>query len=77
MLRKARLSGILSFPHHPDTYAIVINIILSRGLGINLSTQIVRKLAFIPFTDFTSRETVRNRANGGLLSGKERCPSSR
>jgi hypothetical protein len=51
---------VLSLPHHPDTYAKVINIILSRGLGINQNTQIVRKLAFTPFTDFTSRETVKN-----------------
>jgi hypothetical protein len=34
-------------------------------------------LAFTPFTDFTSRETVKNWANSGLLSGKERCPSGR
>jgi hypothetical protein len=50
----------VSSPHHPDTYAKVINIISPRGLGINLSTQIVRKLAFTLFTDFISRETVRN-----------------
>jgi hypothetical protein len=55
LVSTAGLAGValLSFPHHPDTYAKVINIILSRGLGINMSAQIVRELAFTAFADFT------------------------